>query len=82
MYSVELSEDSKKFLKKLDKHEADILLNKIYSLKENPHRYLKRLQGEKLWRMRVRDYRVIVDVIISKNKIFIIRIGKRCNVYD
>jgi mRNA-degrading endonuclease RelE of RelBE toxin-antitoxin system len=82
MYSVEFSAESKKFIKKLDKHEADILLNKIYSIRENPFRFLKRLQGDKFWRLMVGDYRVIVDVIISGNKIFVVRIGKRCNVYE
>jgi mRNA-degrading endonuclease RelE of RelBE toxin-antitoxin system len=81
MYSIEFSKDSKKFLKKLDKHEAEILLNKIYSMRINPFRNLKRLQGNKLWRLRIGDYRVIVDVIVSRNKIFIVRIGKRERVY-
>ncbi len=82
MYSVELTETSKRFLKKLDKQYSDIILNKIYSLKENPFRYLKRLQGEKLWRLRVGDYRAVVDVIISMNKIIVVRIGHRKNIYD
>jgi mRNA interferase RelE/StbE len=82
MYSVELTETSKKFLKKLNKKDFDLILNKIYSIKDNPFRYLKRLQGEKLWRLRIADYRAIADVLISANKIIIIRIGHRKNVYD
>jgi mRNA-degrading endonuclease RelE of RelBE toxin-antitoxin system len=82
MFSVEFTETSKTFLKKLEKKEFDWILNKIYSIRENPFRFLKRLQGEKLWRLRIGDYRAIVDVIVSGNKIIIIRIGKRCNVYE
>ncbi len=81
MYSVRLTETSKRFLKKLDKKYSDIVLNKIYSLRENPFRYLKRLHGEKLWRLRIGDYRAVVDVIISANKIIVIRIGHRKNIY-
>ena len=81
MYSIELTDTSKKFLKKLDKKEYGILLNKIYSVRENPFRFLKRLQGEKLWRLRVGNYRTEVDVIISMNKIIIVRIGHRKNIY-
>jgi mRNA interferase RelE/StbE len=81
MYSVELTETSKKFLRKLQKKDSDIILNKIYSIRENPFRYIKRLQGEKLWRLRVVDYRAIVDIIISMNKIIVIRIGHRKNIY-
>ena len=82
MFSVEFSGTSKSFLKKLDKKDSENILNKIYSIRNDPFKYLKRLQGEKLWRLRIGDYRAIADVIISVNKIVVIRIGKRCNVYN
>ena len=81
MYFIQIEENSEKFLKKLDRKEREMILKKIYSLRENPFRNLKRLQGDKLWRLRVGDYRVIVDVIVSGNKIVVVRIGKRSNVY-
>jgi mRNA interferase RelE/StbE len=82
MFQVELTETSKDFLKKLQKKDAQIILNKIHSIKENPYRFLKRLQGEKLWRLRIGDYRAVVDVIVSMNKIIVVRISHRKNVYD
>jgi len=82
MFQIELTETAKDFLKKLQKNDAEIILNKIYSIRENPYRFLKRLQGEKLWRLRIGDYRAIVDIIVSMNKIIVIRIGRRKNVYD
>ena len=82
MYKIELTETSKKFLKKLNHKDSEIILNKIYSLKYNPFRFLKRLQGEKLWRLRIMDYRCVVDVIVSLNKIIVIRIGPRKNIYE
>jgi len=82
MFQIELTETAKKFLKKLPKKDAEMILNKIYSIKENPYRFLKRLQGDKLWRLRIGDYRAIVDVIISMNRIIVVRIGNRKNVYD
>jgi len=81
MYQIELTETSKKFIQKLDKKDAEMLLNKIYQIRENPFRYLKKLQGDKLWRLRIADYRAIVDVIVSMNKIIVIRIGHRRNIY-
>ena len=81
MYSIQIEKNAENFLKKLQKKDAEIILNKIYSIRENPFRYLKRLQGEKLWRLRIGDYGVIVDVIISMNKIIVLRIGHRKNVY-
>ena len=82
MYSIQIEENAEKFLKKLEKKDAELILNKIYSIRENPFRFLKRLQGEKLWRLRIADYRAIIDVIVSANKIIVLRIGHRKNVYD
>jgi len=82
MFQIEITKTAKDFLKKLQKKDSEIILNKIYSIRENPFRFLKRLKGEKLWRLRIGDYRVIVDVIIFMNKIIVVRIGHRKNVYD
>ena len=82
MFQIELTKTAKDFLEKLQKKDAEIILNKIYSIRENPYRFLKRLQGEKLWRLRIGDYRAVIDVIVSMNKIIVIRIGHRKNIYD
>lgn len=82
MYFIDIEKNAEDFLKKLDKKDSEMILNKIYSIRENPFRFLKRLQGDKLWRLRVADYRVLVDVVISANKITVLRIGHRKNVYD
>ncbi|MFH1503666.1 MAG: type II toxin-antitoxin system RelE/ParE family toxin [Candidatus Diapherotrites archaeon] len=82
MYSIQIEKNAEEFLKKLNKKDSEVILNKIYSIRENPFRHLKRLQGEKLWRLRIGDYRAIVDVIISMNKIMVVRIGHRKNIYD
>lgn len=82
MYTIQIEKNAENFLKKLQTKDAEIILNKLYSIRDNPFRYLKRLQGEKLWRLRIADYRAIMDVIISSNKIIVLRIGHRKNVYD
>jgi mRNA interferase RelE/StbE len=82
MFQIELTETSKSFFKKLQKKDSELILKKIYSIRDNPYRFLKRLQGEKLWRLRIGDYRAVVDVVISMGKIVVVRIGHRKNVYD
>jgi mRNA-degrading endonuclease RelE of RelBE toxin-antitoxin system len=82
MYSIQIEKNAEDFIKKLDKKDAEMILNKIYSIRENPFRFLKRLQGDKLWRLRIADYRAIVDIIVSANKIIVVRIGHRHNIYD
>ena len=81
MYSIKIEQNAEKFLKKISESDKGIILNKIYSLRENPFRFLKRLKGYKLWRLRVLKYRAIVDVIVSGRKIIVLKIGYRKNVY-
>ena len=82
MYHIEITETAKKFLSRLNRNDSENILKKIYSIRENPFRYLKRLQGEKLWRLRIADYRAVMDVIVSINKIIVVRICHRKNIYD
>lgn len=81
MYSIEFSKSSKKFVNKLDNNDSEMILRKIYSIRDNPFRFLKRLQGEKLWRLRIGDYRTEIDVVVFNNKIIVVRIGYRKNIY-
>ena len=81
MFQIEITETAKKFLKKLQKKNAEIILKKIYSIRDNPYRFLRRLKGEKLWRLRIGDYRAKVDIIVSMNKLIVVRIGHRKNIY-
>ena len=82
MYFVELSKSAKKFLKKLSPRDYDLILNKIYSIRNNPFRYLKKLQGDKFWSLRIMKYRLIIEVVIVGRKIIVLRIGYRKNVYS
>ena len=81
MYSVEIEEIAEKFLKKLNQKDRNIILKKFYSIRQNPLRFLKRLQGKKLWRLRISKYRVLVDVVISGRRIVVLKIGYRKNIY-
>lgn len=82
MYSVETSDKAKKFLKKIPKQDSDIILKKLYSIRENPFPHLKKLKGEKLWRLRILKYRAILDILISGKRIIVLRIGHRKKIYS
>ncbi len=82
MYEIEITKKAEHFLKKLDKNEAKIILKKIYAIRENPFAHVKRLEGHKLWRLRIMDFRAVLDIVISGKKIIVLRIGHRKKVYD
>ncbi len=82
MYSIYLTEKSRKFLSKLNKPKTEMILKHIYRLRTDPFPYVKRLHGRKLWRLRIEKYRAVLDIIIAGRKIIVVRIGHKSNIYD
>ena len=84
MFEVEYSNQARKFLKKSDKILSTRLINKIEELKIKPIIHdTKSIEGyeEKLFRVRVGDYRILYEVDYENNRIGIVRIDKRSKVY-
>ena len=81
MFEIEFSKEAENDIKSLEKKTAEMILKKIYSIKLNPLHYLERLVGFTLWKLRVGDYRAIIQINTHKNTIFVVKIGHRKNVY-
>ena len=79
VYRIEFSQNAKKDLDKLDKEIALRILKKLDEIVENPHHYVKRLVGSELFSLRVGDHRLLM---IIGNKIFIVKVGNRKDVYE
>ncbi len=86
VYSIEFLSEAKKELSKLDFVVQRQLKEKIILLSQNPavlKNNIKPIKGEFLgkFRLRVRDYRVIFQIIDEKVLILIVRIGHRKEIY-
>lgn len=85
-YSLVVSENVKKKIKKMDKY-LGLMLAKDMKAKldklENPRSFGKALQGEYkgLWRYRIGAYRVICDIRDDELIVLAIDFGHRKNVY-
>ena len=81
-YEVKLKTSAIKQLKKLDKKQAERILIKIYLLGDNPYpNGAEQLTGQKAFRIRVGDYRIIYEVRNKQLLIQVIRVGHRKDVY-
>jgi mRNA interferase RelE/StbE len=82
-FSVDYSNQAKKFLKKSNEVLVKRLLNKIEELQKKPILHdTKTIEGsEKLFRVRVGDYRILYEVDHDNNLIGIVKIDKRSKVY-
>ena len=84
MFQVKYSNQALKFLKKSEHILAKRLIKKIRELRLNPRpRESNIVEGykEKIYRVRVGDYRILYEVDYSKNFIGIVKIDKRPRVY-
>ncbi len=84
MLKAEFSKDSIKFLKKCDDILYKRIVNKIKDLSKNPFpsnsvRIINR--KEKIFRVRVGDYRRIYEIFYDKNTLVISEINKRSKIY-
>lgn len=84
MFKIELSNSTKRFLKRCDKNLYKRIINRIKKLSSEPFpQDMKRVVGrkEKVFRIRVGDYRILYVVFTDKNIILISDIDKRPKIY-
>lgn len=81
-YEVSWTKNSLDFLNKLEPFVSKRIVRYVGEFSENPRaREFKRLKGETVFRLRVGDYRVIFDFDQKTQKIIILNIGHRKNIY-
>ncbi len=81
MFVVYYSKEATQNLEKLDNVIADRIFKKIDKIREDPFLFIDRLVSVNLWKLRVGDYRVLLDVNRGKNAVFVISINHRRSVY-
>ena len=69
------------FLEKLDSTLQKQIKEKIRELKEKPQ-LGKHLRYYNFWRLRIQDYRIIYEIQDTEERIIILYIGHRKNIYD
>ena len=80
-YQVIWSEGAAQELTKLDRSIARRILDHVEGLRTNPRRGLRRLVGVPYYRLRVGDYRVIVELMEDKLLILVLKVGHRRSIY-
>lgn len=82
MFRIEWKEGAIQQLDKLQPVLCRRIFKKIDELRQDPFsKDIKRLKGEKAFRLRIGDYRVIFDINIKNRVIIILRLGHRKNIY-
>ena len=81
VYKIHWDKKADRFLSKLSGALSKRIVHKVQQLQEYPFTYLEHYEGKHLFKLRVGDYRLLVDVD-NKERIIAVRIiGHRRNVY-
>ena len=82
MYEIIFSEKAARQLEKLPAEIQQRINSSLERIKIRPESHLKKLVGDPSWRLRVGDYRVIIDIDQGKLQILVIKVGHRRNGYN
>lgn len=80
-YSIIFSDYSLKQLEKLPQDIQKRIISTLKRCRIRPYVHVKKLVGSLYFRLRVGDYRVIMDIFDNELKIHIIELGPRKNIY-
>ena len=82
VFEIIWSDSAVRQLKNLDRTVARRIFDKVGQLAENPHRFVKKLVNSPYYRLRVGDYRIILDVQENLLRILVLKVGPRDSIYD
>ena len=80
-YQIIFSEFAIKQLDKLPQNIQKRIISTLKRCKIRPYPHVKKLVGSKYFRLRVGDYRIILDIIEKKLIIHVIELGHRKKIY-
>jgi mRNA interferase RelE/StbE len=81
MFDVEWTKEAVQRLKKLENKPAKRIVEKIEGIKDIPLHFLERMVGTDLWKLRVGDYRVLIQLDNEHKKLYIVMLDHRKNIY-
>ena len=81
MYSLIYSDASLKKLRKLELDIKNRIISSLERIRIHPYPHLKKLVGNPYFRLRVGDYRIILDIKNDKLIILVIEVGHRKDIY-
>ncbi len=80
-FRVEFTELAADKFRKLDGAMRGRIAAKLREVAENPKRHVSSLRGIGAFRIRVGDYRLIVDIDWNKQAIYVLTLGHRSTIY-
>ena len=81
MYEILLTQKFQTQLQKLTKEVQKRIISGLKKIQIRPHYFVKRIVGTNYFRLRVGEYRVILDINNKELIIYALEVGHRKNIY-
>jgi len=82
MFEIFFTNKAENQLKKLEKNVQQRIIAVLERSRIRPEDHFERLVGEKAYKLRVGDYRIITDIDNNKLVILVLKLGHRKNIYE
>jgi len=81
MYELIYSKRFVKQVKKLELSSKERIIHVLERIRIRPQDYVRKLVGVPYFRLRVGDFRIILDIYHNELRILVLEIGHRRNIY-
>ena len=81
MYEVLFSDKAKRQFKKLELEMQERIISTLERVRIRPEAHVTKLVGDPGYKLRVGDYRIIMDIDKGKLLILVLKVGHRRNIY-
>lgn len=81
-YDIVFSDKALNQLKKMEKNVQERIIAVLERIRLRPESYVTKLVGDPGYKLRVGDYRIILDIDNKILRILILKVGHRKNIYD
>ena len=81
MYEIIYHKSASKQLNKIPQDTKTRILKTLERIKIRPHSFVKSLSNSPYFRLRIGDYRIVLDIKNNKLIIIVVDVGHRKNIY-
>ncbi len=80
-FEIIWTERAKKDLKNIEKVVCERIINKVYSASESDNLFLEKIKNQQYHKIRIGNYRIIVQRVLSTKTLIVLRVGHRKNIH-
>lgn len=80
-YEIIFSDKALRQLEKMERSLQERIIAVLERIRIRPEAYVTKLVGDPGYKLRVGDYRVIMDIDNKRLKILVLKVGHRKNIY-